>query len=87
MQKPPSRERPVYAIRLAVAERRLLEAAAAKGQLYLSEFIRESALENARFVLGLGTHRRELIEKSAGKGSGDSLGDSTSEPRNAQPER
>ena len=43
----PSRERPVYAIRLATAERRLLEAAAAHRQEYLAEYIRRTSLAAA----------------------------------------
>jgi uncharacterized protein (DUF1778 family) len=44
----PSRERPVYTLRLAQAERRLLEAAAAARQEYLAEYIRRTALSAAR---------------------------------------
>lgn len=44
----PSRERPVYTIRLATPERRLLEAAAAHRQEYLAEFIRRTSLTAAR---------------------------------------
>jgi uncharacterized protein (DUF1778 family) len=43
----PSQERPVYTLRLASAERRLLEAAAAGRQEYLAEFIRRAALRVA----------------------------------------
>ena len=52
MVKLPSRERPVFTLRLAAAERRILEAAAAQRPEYLSEFIRRSALEAARRDLG-----------------------------------
>ena len=48
MVKPPSRERPVYTLRLATIERRLLEAAAMQRDEYLAEFIRRTALEAAR---------------------------------------
>lgn len=44
----PSRERPVFTLRLAVAERRLLEAAAAERAEYLSEYIRRNSLAAAR---------------------------------------
>jgi uncharacterized protein (DUF1778 family) len=44
----PSRERGVYTLRLAEAERRLLEAAAASRQEYLAEFIRRTAIESAK---------------------------------------
>ena len=44
----PSRERPVFTLRLAVAERQLLEAAAAERAEYLAEFIRRSSLAAAR---------------------------------------
>ena len=44
----PSRERPVYTIRLATTERRLLEAAAAHRQEYLAEYIRRTSLTAAR---------------------------------------
>ena len=44
----PSRERAVYTMRLATAERRLLEAAAAHRQEFLSEFIRRTSLTAAR---------------------------------------
>lgn len=46
--KIPSRERPVYTIRLATGERRLLEVAAAHRQEYLAEYIRRTALAAAR---------------------------------------
>lgn len=48
MAKLPSRERPVYTLRLAIAERRLLEAAAARQTEHLAEYIRRTALEAAR---------------------------------------
>jgi len=44
----PSRERPVYTLRLADAERRRLEAAAAERGEYLAEYIRRTALLAAR---------------------------------------
>lgn len=44
----PSRERPVYTMRLALAERRVLEAAAAARNEYLAEYIRRVALDAAR---------------------------------------
>ena len=44
----PSRERAVYTMRLATAERRLLEAAAAHRQEYLAEYIRRTSLTAAR---------------------------------------
>ena len=43
-----SRERSVYTLRLAAAERRLLEAAAAERQEYLAEYIRRISLAAAR---------------------------------------
>jgi uncharacterized protein (DUF1778 family) len=46
--KLPSRERPVFTLRLAQSERRVLEAAAAQRPEHLSEFIRRTALEAAR---------------------------------------
>ena len=46
--RPPSRERPVYTLRLALSERCILEAAAAQHREYLAEFIRRTALEAAR---------------------------------------
>ena len=49
----PSRERPVYTLRLGVAERALLEAAAAQRSEYLAEYLRDRALEAARRDLGL----------------------------------
>lgn len=45
--KPPSRERPVYTLRLAQSERATIEAAARARKEYLAEFIRRSALEAA----------------------------------------
>jgi uncharacterized protein (DUF1778 family) len=48
MIRPPSRERPVYTLRISAAERGLLQAAAIKRGEYLAEFIREAALEMAR---------------------------------------
>jgi hypothetical protein len=48
MGKLPSRQRPVFTMRLAVAERRIIEAAAASRTEYLSEYIRRAALEAAR---------------------------------------
>ncbi len=51
MVKPTSRERPVYSIRLGMAERRLLEAAAVRKDEYLAEFIRRSALLAARHLV------------------------------------
>ena len=47
----PSKERSVYTLRLADAERRLLEAAAAMRQEYLAEFIRRTALQAARLEI------------------------------------
>ena len=44
----PSRERPVYTMRLATAERQLLQAAAANRQEFLAEYIRRSSLTAAR---------------------------------------
>ena len=44
----PSRERPVYTLRLAAAERLLLEEAAAERHEYLAEYIRRSSLAAAR---------------------------------------
>jgi uncharacterized protein (DUF1778 family) len=44
----PSRERPVYTLRLATAERRVLEAAAAEKAEHLAEFIRRTSLDAAR---------------------------------------
>jgi uncharacterized protein (DUF1778 family) len=61
MVKPTSRERPIYTLRLARAERRILEAAAAQRDLYLAEFIRLSALEAARRLLSESTAPDEAI--------------------------
>lgn len=44
----PSRERPVYTIRISAAERRLLAAAADQAREYLSEYIRRTSLAAAR---------------------------------------
>ena len=52
MQKPPSRERPVYTLRLSPAERSLLEAAATARAEYLAEYIRNAAVDRARRELG-----------------------------------
>ena len=49
----PSRERPVYTIRLATTERRLLEAAASDRKEYLAEYIRRTSLTSARQDLGV----------------------------------
>ncbi len=51
MERHPSRERPVYTLRLARSERRLLEAAAADRNEYLAEYIRRTALAAARLDL------------------------------------
>lgn len=48
MTKVPSRARSIYTLRLAPAERQLLEAAAAERQEYLAEYVRQSALAAAR---------------------------------------
>jgi uncharacterized protein (DUF1778 family) len=55
--KVPSRERPVYTLRLAAGERRVLEAAAAERAEYLAEFIRRTALEAARRALAGSTEQ------------------------------
>lgn len=44
----PSQERPVYTLRLGIAERALIEAAAAQRSEYLAEYLRDRALEAAR---------------------------------------
>jgi uncharacterized protein (DUF1778 family) len=46
--RPPSRERPVFTMRLGSAERALIQAAATARAEYTSEFIRRTALEAAR---------------------------------------
>ena len=48
MPKPGTRERPVYTLRLAQKERRILEAAAVQRDEYLAEFIRRASLDAAR---------------------------------------
>jgi uncharacterized protein (DUF1778 family) len=44
----PSRARGTMAIRISVAERRLIEAAAASRPEYVTTFVREAAIEAAR---------------------------------------
>jgi len=44
----PTKARKTLAIRVSTAERRLLEAAAARGPEYLTTWVRETALEAAR---------------------------------------
>ena len=51
MYRPPSRARPTFAIRLAVEERRVIEAAAAAAQEYVGGYIRRAALDAARRAL------------------------------------
>lgn len=47
-RRPPSRERAVYTMRLGQHERGVLQAAAGRRGLYLSEYIRAVALEAAQ---------------------------------------
>jgi uncharacterized protein (DUF1778 family) len=61
MAKPLIRRRPNYSVRLSLAERRLLEAAASHRGEYLSEFVRNSALSAATRVLA--GERRNDFEK------------------------
>jgi uncharacterized protein (DUF1778 family) len=60
----PSRARGTMPIRISVAERRLIEAAAANRPEYVTTFVREAAIEAARRELA-GTPYAQVHDRSA----------------------
>lgn len=65
------RARKIYSLRLSAKEHRLLEAAAAEGQEYMSEYIRRTALRAAR---------ETLSEHGTGRGRGGGTTDGVPAP-------